>query len=209
MTRRLLWAWGWVVFAVRFEVALYVALTRWLLRRPDVPAGATPWGYARLVTPVLWLWIFGSATEVVVVHVITPWTGVRLTLLVIGIWGLVWMLGLLASYRVYPHLADATGLRVRLGKHADVLVPWTAITSAAAVDRDLPSTLRTFQPRETAAGVDLQVGVSGRCNVTIRLSEPVTVEVKGEPLDVTAVTVHADEPRALVAAVRSRLVATG
>ena len=72
MTRWLRWAWGWVVFAVRFEVALYVALTRWLLRRPDVPAGATPWGYARLVTPVLWLWIFGSATEVVVVHVITP-----------------------------------------------------------------------------------------------------------------------------------------
>ena len=106
MTARLRWVWGWVVFAVRFEVALYVALTRWLLRRADVPAGATPWGYARLVGPVLWLWIFGSATEVVVVHVITPWAGVRLALLVVGIWGLVWMLGLLASYRVYPHLVD-------------------------------------------------------------------------------------------------------
>lgn len=209
MIARLTWAWGWVVLAVRFEVALYVALTRWLVRRPDVPAGATPWGYARLVSPVLWLWIFGSATEVVVVHVITPWAGVRLALLVIGIWGLVWMLGLLASYRVYPHLADTTGIRVRLGKHADVGVPWSAIESAAAVKRDLRSTIRTFQPRETSSGPDLQIGVSGRTNVTLRLSVPIVVEVKGEPLEVTAVSFHADDPRPLVAAVRSRLVAAG
>ena len=58
--RRLAWA------ALKLEVTLYLALARWVAQRPDVPAGTTPIGYSRLVAPMLWLWIFGSATEVVV-----------------------------------------------------------------------------------------------------------------------------------------------
>lgn len=200
--------WGWIVVGVRFEINLYVALGRWLLRRPAVPVGATPWGYARLVTPVIWLWIFGSAVEVVVVHVITPWLVVRLVLLAVGVWGLLWMVGLLASYRVYPHLVDADGLRVRHGKRADVRVPWERIARVTTVDRDLPSSVRTFQPRpvdgvDGEGGIDLQIGVSGRANVHLVLTEPMTVPVSGEPLAVTALTFLVDDPREFVAQVRS------
>ncbi len=52
------------------ELALYRSLARWIARRPDVPADAVPIGYARLSGPMLWLWIFGSTTEVVVVEVV-------------------------------------------------------------------------------------------------------------------------------------------
>lgn len=38
--RKLAWA------ALRLEVTLYLALGRWLTRRPDVPAGTTPIGYS-------------------------------------------------------------------------------------------------------------------------------------------------------------------
>ncbi len=58
--RTLAWA------ALRLEVTLYRALGRWITRRPEVPAGTTPISYSGLVAPMLWLWIFGSATEVVV-----------------------------------------------------------------------------------------------------------------------------------------------
>ena len=56
--------------AVLLELALYRSLVRWVARRPDVPAGATPIGYAQLVGPMLWLWIFGSATETVAVELV-------------------------------------------------------------------------------------------------------------------------------------------
>lgn len=204
--------WGWIVVGVRFEINLYVALGRWLLRRPAVPAAATPWGYARLVTPVIWLWIFGSAVEVVVVHVITPWLAVRLVLLAVGVWGLLWMVGLLASYRVYPHLVDDDGLRVRHGKRADVRVPWERIARVTTVDRDLPSSVRTFQPCPAGVdgegGIDLQIGVSGRANVHLVLTEPMTVPVSGEPLAVTALTFLVDDPREFVAQVRSAVRST-
>src|SRR5687767_2105535 len=60
------------------EIRLYVALVRWCARRKDVPATAQPWPYAALAAPLLWLWIFGSATEVVVFHLIIPWETVRI-----------------------------------------------------------------------------------------------------------------------------------
>lgn len=76
----------------RTELALYRALGRWIARRPDIPADATPIGYAQLVGPMLWLWVFGSATEVVVIEVVlrqvdAAWAHwLRLPLLIVGIW---------------------------------------------------------------------------------------------------------------------------
>jgi hypothetical protein len=191
--------------AVRFEWHIYVALARWIARRPEVPAGAAARGYARMVTPVLCLWIFGSAAETVAFHFIVPWEVPRLVLDVLGIWGFLWMVGLLAGYRVYPHLLTDDGLRIRLGRRADVFVPWSQVASAVPVDRDLESSIRTFQPLRTEAGTDLQIGVSGRANVHLTLVNSITVAVKGEPLEVTAVTFLADDPRQLVAEVRHRI----
>jgi hypothetical protein len=188
---------------VVFEVRLYRSLGRWIARRPAVPAGAEPFGYAQGVTPVLWLWIFGSATEVVVVHLILPWDAVRLAALVVGIWGLMWMVGLLASLRVHPHLVTAAGLRVRHGASVDVQVPWDAVRSVTTQRRDLDSSVWTLQPRKTPEGTDLQVAVSGTVNVTVRLSRPLRVPTrrKGE-LEVVAVSLLADDAAALVRRVR-------
>lgn len=197
--------WGLCVHAVRFEVNLYVALGRWIARRPAVPKDATPWGYSRLVAPVLWLWVFASAVEMVVVHLITPWATVRLFLLVISIWGLAWMLGLLASYRAYPHLTTDRHLRVRLGKRADIRLDWSDIATVTVVDRDLASSIRTFQPLETADGVDLQVGVSGRANVHVRLAREVEVTTGRERSRISAVTFLVDDPREFARAAGSRL----
>ena len=118
---------GWLVFAWRFEVALYRSLVRWATRRPAVPAGATAVPYVGAVSLLLWVFTIGSAVELVALHLILPWEHVRLVADIVGIWGLVWMLGYTASHYVYPHLLDATGLRLRSGHHLAVDVPWDAV----------------------------------------------------------------------------------
>lgn len=192
---------------VKFELDLYVALVRWMLRRPAVPEGARPWGYSRTATPVMWLWIFASAAEIPLVHVLVPWETVRLALLAVSVWGLAWMVGMLASLKAYPHLTDEVGIRVRHGKRADVRIPWSAVASVTRVDRDLPSSVRTFQPLETPAGVDLQIGVSGRANVRVALVEPLEVPTPKGPLEVVAVTFLVDDPADLVAFARRAVAA--
>jgi hypothetical protein len=83
------------------------------------------------------------------------------------------------------------------------------VASVKRDERDLESTVRTLQPRETEDGTDLQVAVSGRTNVRLLLSAPLTVPTHHDPLTVVEVNVFADDPRGLVDAVRERVGVSG
>ena len=193
--------WGWAKAAVVLEVFVWTALYRWVLRRPDVPRDATPVPYAREVTPLMGLWIFASAAEVPVAHVLVPWEPVRLALLVVGVWGLLWMLGMLGGLRSYPHLLTDRALRVRSVPRCDVAVPWEAVAGAVLRAQDLPSTMRTLQ----LEGSDLRIGVSGRTNTTVRLTGPTPLQTRRGELVVDSVSLWVDEPREFVAQVRERV----
>lgn len=177
-----------------------------MTRRTHVPGrDLEPFGYAQAVTPVMWLWIFASAIEIPFFHMLIPWDTVRIIGLVVSAWGLIWMVGLLASLRVYPHLLGDSALRVRHGASVDITVPWDAIATIRAERRDLPSDIWTLQPRETENGTDLQVGVSGQVNVHAVLRHPMTVSTPKGDREITAISFLTDDPRAFVARARQNL----
>ena len=183
--------------ALRLELTLYLALGRWVLRRPDVPAGTTPIGYSRLMAPMLWLWIFGSATEVVVLDLVLSrwWTPLRIPLLVVGVWGLVWMLGLMAAYRTGPHLLGRTSLQVRDGMHARVEVPLALVAQVRPTDHELPGLLRSVHVRGEDEEAILLVGVSSRTNLELVLAGPTELPTPSGPVTVSRVGLWVDEPR--------------
>ncbi len=201
--RRLAWA------ALKLEVTLYLALARWITRRPDVPTGTTPIGYSRLVAPMLWLWIFGSATEVVVLDVLLSrwWTPLRIPLLVLGIWGLVWMLGMMSAYRTRPHLLGESSLQVRDGIHARVDVPLERIASVRSVDHELPGVLKSVHVDGEGDGALLLVGVGSRTNLELLLTGPTTLQTPHDPTTVARVGLCVDEPRKVADVLRRRLSA--
>ncbi|MFD2093620.1 hypothetical protein [Blastococcus deserti] len=186
------------------EFRQYGALRRWLLRRPDIPAGATGFSYVGIVLPVLWAFIVVSALEVVIVHIVVPWPTVRLVLDVLGVWGVLWMLGLTASLTVTPHLLDDEGLRIRNGVMTDVPVPWEAVT-AVAVRQRARERSRAVQVDRDGDGVVLNVVAGGQTNVDITLRHPLEVELSSGSERITAIRLHADDPRGLVAAARACL----
>lgn len=191
---------------VMFELRLYWSLFRWLTRRPVVPSpDAETFGYAQAVAPVMSLWIFASACEVPLIHVLVPWRTVQIAGLVIGIWGLLWMLGFLASLNVHPHVLSPAALRVRNGASVDITVPWDAIAGVTVQRRDLPSSVRTLQLRETEGGTDLQVSVSGQVNVHVVLCRPMTVPTRKGGQEISELSLLADDPRALVTRARQHL----
>ncbi|CAA9369018.1 MAG: hypothetical protein AVDCRST_MAG32-399 [uncultured Nocardioides sp.] len=193
--------------ALRTELSLYRALGRWATRRPDVPPGSTPIGYARLVTPMLWLWIFGSAVEVVVLDVVLRrWLpSLQLPLLVIGVWGLLWMLGLLAAYRVRPHLLDDQVLALRDGVHtARTDVPLSAVAVIRQADHELPGLLRSIHVEPAEDGDLLLVGVSSRTNLELVLTGPTELATPNGPVTVSRVGFWVDEPREVAELIRRR-----
>jgi hypothetical protein len=190
---------------VRLEIGIWRSLFLLAARRvPGRGPGVQTFPYAREVSPLLGAFIFVSALELVVVHLILPWATIRTVLLVLSIWGLVWMIGFLASMRVFPHLLDERGLRLRYGTSVDVRVPWEAIASVTASRRSLTSG-RSVQLLGTDDGQAVAVAVLKRTRVDVVLHGPTTLELPDGPAEVTAVRFDADDPKAVVAAVRDRL----
>ncbi|HEX8781691.1 MAG TPA: hypothetical protein VF728_11060, partial [Nocardioides sp.] len=153
------------------EVAIWVSLWRWGTRRPAVPPHGAAIPYARVAAPIVWLFIWGSAIEVVAVDLVVThvgWDVVRVPLLVLGTWGVLWMLGLLASMRTRPHVLTADSLLLRGGLRAEVVVPLDAVAGARTVEHELSSTMRNVEEVDGR----LLVGVSGRTNVEVTLVRP-------------------------------------
>jgi hypothetical protein len=51
------------------------------------------------------------------------WAYIRVPLLILSMWGIVYLLGLLFGMIVRPHAITADGIRVRYGSEIDILLP--------------------------------------------------------------------------------------
>jgi hypothetical protein len=191
--------------AVAFEAGMWRSLFRWAARRPvtDHPDDV-PFSYVKAVAAAIWIWIAASAVEMVAAHLLVPWATVRVILLVVSLWGLAWMVGYLASLTIHPHVVEEHGLRVRNGITTDLLIPWAAIrgltTGLAAT-----SGSRAIDVAATARGQQLRVGVSGQTNVHLQLTAPTPLRTPKGDVDPIAVSLWADDPRGLTAAVLAAL----
>ena len=98
---------------------------------------------------MLWLWIFGSMAEVVAVELVlrsidAAWAeAIRLPLLVVGVWGALWMLGMAASFHVRRHLLLPDRLVLRDGPRARVEVPLDAVTGVGLAEHEWEGILRS------------------------------------------------------------------
>lgn len=190
------------------ELRVYSSIARAIARRPAVPQGGTGIGYHRPVLTVLFIFIGLSAVEIPILDLIVhQWPAVRITLLVLGIWGVTWMIGLLCAMLMRPHAVGPDGVRVRSGLELDVPIGWDDIASIAIHRRvDEPK-----QPRIT--GSEYAERMQDETNVEIELERPVAIRLpglapKGGTHRVDRIRLWADDPRAFLDAARPFLTAT-
>ena len=189
------------------ELRVYSSVGRAIARRPAIPTGGVGIGYHRPVLTILIVFIVLSAVEIPILDLIVhPWPAVRIPILILGIWGLTWMIGLLCAMIMRPHTIGPDGIRVRSGLEIDVAVAWDDISSIA-IDRrvDEPKT-----PRITSA--EYAERMQDETNIEIELERPVTIRLpgvapRGGAHEVTRIRLWADDPRAYLAAARPFLTA--
>jgi hypothetical protein len=193
---------------IAYEFGLYASLYRWMARRPaGVGPGDAAFSYLGVVKPILGIFIGLSALELPILDLIlrhtVPWKPARTIALALGIWGLLWMIGLFASLRVHPHVLGPAGLRVRNARSVDVTVPWSAIAEVRHRYRSLPSS-RTVQ----VDGGVVHVSTGSQTSVDVVLRSPISLLLpKGLSEPTTELRFYADDPNAFVAAAREHLAA--
>lgn len=189
-------------FAVEFESRMWSSLFRWIRRAPVAEPGATPFAYSRRLMPILGVFIAVSAIEIPIIDLILPWTTVRIVVASLGVYGLIWMIGLVAMIRINPHVVGESGLRIRGGSNGlDVTIPWDYIASIHAFTRGLKA--GDLQVDHVGDEVILSLGVLKETNVDIRFRHPTILEIhKGDTEPLREVRIAADEPDALVTLAR-------
>ncbi|WP_255608354.1 PH domain-containing protein [Micromonospora sp. PLK6-60] len=187
---------------------MWRSLARLVLRRPVAPPpGAEAFSYVGVVSPILGVFIGLSVIEIPILDLIlrhtVPWTWVRYAALALGVWGVLWMIGLFASLRLHPHLLGADGLRIRNGTSVDVTLPWSAVATVGARYRSLPSS-RTIQVEDDV----LHICAGSQTSVDVVLGAPIQVPLPAGPSrPVREIRLYADDPAALVARARRHLPA--
>ncbi|MDA0171263.1 hypothetical protein OJ998_19330 [Solirubrobacter taibaiensis] len=166
---------------------MWKSLLLWVLRRvPGRGPGVLEFGYAKEQAPLIGVFIFVSALELVVLHLLLPWETIRLIVDILSLWGLLWMIGLLAGVLIHPHLVGPDGLRVRDRWVVDLLVPWSNIEAVRA----------RRGGRDDEDGV-LSVPILNRTKVEVVLREPVD--------GARVVRLFVDDAAGFVTAARGRL----
>ena len=199
-------AFALVRWLVTLEIGIWRSLFLWVTRRVSgLRPGVQAFSYSKDIVPIMGAFIFVSLIELPVVHVLLPWDTVRLVVVVLSIWGLLWMIGLLASMKVFPHLLDDAGLRIRYGTSADVRVPWEAVASVTSRRHSAP-TRQTVQVERGDDGAVLSVAVLKQTKVDVVLHRPTAIALPGGAEEITEVRLYADDPRGFVAAARERLI---
>ncbi|MEV4347026.1 hypothetical protein AB0J83_21430 [Actinoplanes sp. NPDC049596] len=198
------------------EAAMWRNLFAWVLRRPAPDEQG--FGYHGVVKPILGVFIGLSAVEIpvfdLIVRKVVPWEPARWIVLVLGVWGLLWMIGFAAGLQRHPHVVGDDGIRVRLGNGIDFTVPWTEIASVSKRYRSLPSS-KSVQIEDGA----VHIAMASQTSVDIVLRPGADVRAfKGAPLpaldkaagaaeskaEISAVRIYADQPDELIAAARAK-----
>ncbi|TWJ12916.1 hypothetical protein LX16_3683 [Stackebrandtia albiflava] len=157
--------------AARSEFRLFRSLWLWIRgRRDGVSASVAGFDYAggTMVIPVAFIAV--SLLEAVVVHLLVPWQWLRVVLLVLTVYGVVFLLGLLASRSVHPHLVSETRLTLRYGAEPVAVIPLSAIVSVSENRRYSHTYPACDDDRLYIAGADgtnLDVVLAAPCRVVL------------------------------------------
>jgi hypothetical protein len=184
--------------AIVMEIRGYQSIYRFLFRRPKVPAGHIGFSYYQPVLAILIVFIAVSAVEVVVVDLIVRrWASIRIPLLILSLWGLIYMLGFLFGMLTRPHAIGPSGIRARYGAEVDIPLLWDDIESVTRRKHMLQSK----QPKVTVdqdGKATLHLRMQNETNIEVQLRGPIEVRLPHGPETISKVALYADDSQAFM-----------
>ena len=129
---------------------------------------------------------------------LAPWPWLSPTLIIVSAYAAVWIIGIYASMRAFPHLVTERGVLVRYGVLGEAWIPWQELDRVIDERRPSPGGMDGLSIK---AGV-ATFAVGGRTMLTVRRRTPGTV--KGFLREIAAIReirVAAEDPDAFQVAI--------
>lgn len=154
---------GTVARYVRQDLMLIRAIWMLLTGKRDVKDNEVAIGYSGPLIFMMTALTVIDGFAAFLLHFLLP-PRIRTIALVVGIIGLVWLLGFLASLICYPHTVSAERVRLRFSAFHDVSLPMVALNAVRTFDREPDSTHSARR-----IGEQLVMAVGGQANLRLEL----------------------------------------
>ncbi|MEU0984715.1 hypothetical protein ABZ488_36565 [Streptomyces griseus] len=182
---------GPVAKAVGMELGLMRSTWRWIRRRPDVAPGQQPMSYGGEIRPIMWVMIFLTPLEIVAIELLLPWATARIVLLILAIYGTVWVLGFLGALTSRPHVLGDGHLTLRFVHFTSISVPLGGEVSATMARHS------GYKKSVNIKDGILAMPIGDSTNMVVKLSNSVLVRPKPDApeQEIREVRFSADDPR--------------
>jgi hypothetical protein len=186
------------------EPRLWVCSLLWATRR--IRPGEDDFSYHKrsLAGGLVAVVALTTPVELLIWEILVPWAWLRIVLLIVGIYALIWVLGFYASLAVLPHRLEEDGLRLNYGAFAQGFIPYSEIEKIERITRKAPKPGDGLQthPEENA----LCLAMGGKTDLTLQLRTSKVIDGlfrTSEP----ATTIHlsADQPEKMTLKLRQRV----
>lgn len=191
-----------VAHLVKQELRMVGALAGVFSRSPCLPEGARAISTGASLRTLMKVIVAVSILELVVVGVLVEAfvssAAIRWTVVVLSLYGLVWVVAFTSSLRRNVHVLTGEDLRLRFAMLADLRVP-TRVVATARRDRQ-----GGHKHLVDAGDGTLSLSVMGMTNLLVELSEPTEIDLGRRGVHtVTKVLLQADDPDEAVRTIRA------
>jgi hypothetical protein len=131
---------------------------------------------------------------------LAPWPWLSPVLIIISAYAAVWIIGIYASLRAFPHLVTEQGLLLRYGVLGEAWIPWREVDQVVKETLVSPGGMDGLS---TKGGI-ATLAVGGKTAVKIRRRSPGPVKgLLRTTAGISEIRVAADDPEAFLAAITS------
>ena len=186
------------------EPRLWVCLLQWASRR--MRPGGDDFSYHKrsLASGLVAVVALTTPVELLIWEILVPWAWLRIVLLILGIYALVWVFGFYASLAFLPHRLEEGGLRLHYGAFAQGFIPYSEIekTERNTLKAPKPGDGLQTHPEENA----LYLATGGKTDLTLQLRTPQIIDgLLRTSHPVTTIHLSADEPERMASKLRQRV----
>ncbi|GHG47832.1 hypothetical protein [Streptomyces griseocarneus] len=192
---------------IRHELGGVMSIALLVRGRKDVPADATVIRYGANQKIFLLVMMFTGPLEIFLAELLVPWPWLRTVLLILGIYGVLWLFGVYAGVHTRPHYIDGERLMIRTGHLAAVSVDVGAVRSVRRETHDSYQGEKAKGMVSVKDGVVAVPGMSGTVlAVALGPETPVRVQGRGTVL-ARALRFDADELESAIRTIKERVEA--